>query len=52
MKYIYILYIYIYIYIYIRYQCFPRVNVTLCTVSSIHSRQLKNKIQLATQKLD
>ena len=35
---------------YIRYQCFHSVNLTLHTVTSIRSRQLKNKIQLESRK--
>ena len=51
--YIYI-YIYIYtcIYIYIHYQRFHSVNLTLQTIASIHSGQLRNKIQLETLKQD
>ena len=51
--YIYIyIYIYIHIYIYTRYQCFHSVNLTLHTVISIYSCQLKKKIQLETRKQD
>ena len=35
-----------------RYQCFHSVNLTLHMVTSIHNRQLKNNIQLETQKQD
>ena len=38
--------------IYVHYQCFHSVYLTLHTVSSIHSRQLKNKIQLENRKQD
>ena len=38
--------------IYIRYQCFHSVGLTLRTVTSIHSKQLKNKIKLETRKQD
>ena len=38
--------------IYIRYQCFHNINLTLHTVISIHSMQLKNKIQPETLKQD
>ena len=38
--------------IYIYYQCFHRVSLTLYTVTSINSRQLKNKLQLETGKQD
>ena len=34
------------------YQCFHSVNLTLHMVTSIHNRQLKNNIQLETQKQD
>ena len=33
-----------------RYQCFNNVDLTLNTVTNIHRRQLKNKIQLETWK--
>ena len=49
--YIYI-YMYVYIYIYINYERFDSVNLTLQTVTSIHSSQLRNKIQLETLKQD
>ena len=35
--------------IYTPYQCFRTVNLTLYTVTTIHCRQLKNKIQLETR---
>ena len=38
--------------LYIRYQYFHNVNLTLHTVISIHSMQLKDKIQLETRKQD
>ena len=38
--------------IYIRYQCFHSVNLTLHTVTTIHSSQLTNKIQLEPRKQD
>ena len=38
--------------VYIRYQHFHSINVTLHTVTSIRSRQLKNKIQLEPRKQD
>ena len=37
---------------YIHYQCFLSVNLTLHTVTGIHSKQLKNKMQLETLKQD
>ena len=43
---------YVYIYIYINYERFDSVNLTLQTVTSIHSSQLRNKIQLETLKQD
>ena len=46
------MYVYIYIYIYINYERFDSVNLTLQTVTSIHSSQLRNKIQLETLKQD
>ena len=51
--YIYIyIYIYIHVDIYIHYQRFHSVNLTLQTIASIHSGQLRNKIQLETLKQD
>ena len=46
------MYIYIYIYIYIHYERFHSVKLTLQTITSIHSSQLRNKLQLETLKQD